>query len=59
VRTACSSPSGSPSGTCSARPASRCRRRCCSYPAHSRRTTPSRSATSSPCSGAATARPTG
>ena len=59
VRTGCSSPSGSPSGTCSARRASRCRRRCCSYPARSRRTTPSRSATSSPCSAAATARPTG
>ena len=59
ARTGCSSPSGSPSGTCSARRASRCRRRCCSYPAPSRRTTPSRSATSSPCCGAATARPTG
>ena len=59
ARTGCSSPSGSPSGTCSARRASRCRRRCCSCRARSRRTTPSRSATSSPCSAAATARPTG
>ena len=42
-RTGCSSRRGSPSRTCSARRASSCRRRCCSCPARSPRTTPSRS----------------
>jgi luciferase family oxidoreductase group 1 len=47
LRTGCLSRPGSPTRACSARPASRCRRPCCSCRTRSRRTTPSRSATCS------------